>query len=91
VRQGGADERASAGTAWILGQVVRGRLRRSQAARLLGTSSHDQFEGRSSRCTLLVCTDDATSELMALRLVPGETTHGYMQTLPECRLVPELL
>jgi len=44
-------------------------------------SPHDWFEGRGSRCTLIVFIDDATSELMALRLVPAETTQAYMETL----------
>src|SRR3546814_20748141 len=44
-------------------------------------SPHDWFEGRAPRCTLLVFIDDATSELMALRFVPAETTAAYMQTL----------
>ncbi len=44
-------------------------------------SPHDWFEGRGPRCTLLVFIDDATSELMALRFAPAETTAAYMQTL----------
>lgn len=44
-------------------------------------SPHDWFEGRGPRCTLLVFIDDATSQLMALRFVPAETTAAYMQTL----------
>lgn len=44
-------------------------------------SPHDWFEQRGPRCTLLVFIDDATSELMALRFVPAETTAAYMQTL----------
>jgi hypothetical protein len=46
-------------------------------------SPHDWFEGRGPYCTLLVFIDDATSELMALRLVPAETTEGYMTLLRE--------
>ena len=44
-------------------------------------SPHDWFEDRGPRCTLIVFIDDATSELMALRFVPAETTKGYMETL----------
>ena len=39
------------------------------------------FEGRGPRCTLIVFIDDATSELMALRFAPAETTQAYMETL----------
>ena len=44
-------------------------------------SPHDWFEDRGPRCTLLVFIDDATSELMALRFAPAETTQAYMETL----------
>ena len=44
-------------------------------------SPHDWFEGRGSRCTLLVFIDDATGELMALHFTPTETTQAYMKTL----------
>ena len=44
-------------------------------------SPHDWFEGRAPRCTLIVFIDDATSELMALRFFPAETTQAYMETL----------
>ena len=44
-------------------------------------SPHDWFEGRAPRCTLIVFIDDATSQLMALRFVPAETTKAYMETL----------
>jgi len=46
-------------------------------------SPHDWFEGRGPYCTLLVFIDDATSELLALRLVPAATTEGYMTVLRE--------
>lgn len=46
-------------------------------------SPHDWFEGRGPYCTLLVFIDDATSELMALRFFPAETTEGYMAVLRE--------
>lgn len=44
-------------------------------------SPHDWFEGRGSRCTLIVFIDDATSRLLALRFVPTETTQAYRETL----------
>jgi len=44
-------------------------------------SPHDWFEGRGPRCCLIVFIDDATSQLLALRLVPVETTQAYMETL----------
>ena len=44
-------------------------------------SPHDWFEGRGARCTLIVFIDDATSELLALRFAPAETTQAYMEIL----------
>ncbi len=44
-------------------------------------SPHDWFEGRGPYCTLIVFIDDATSELLALRFAPTETTRAYMETL----------
>lgn len=44
-------------------------------------SPHDWFEGRAAACTLLVFIDDATSQLVALRFVPTETTQAYMELL----------
>ena len=44
-------------------------------------SPHDWFEGRGPRCTLIVFIDDATSELLALRFAPAETTRAYLETL----------
>jgi len=44
-------------------------------------SPHDWFENRGPRCTLIVFIDDATSELLALRFAPAETTQAYMETL----------
>ena len=46
-------------------------------------SPHDWFEGRAANCTLIVFIDDATSELMALKFSPTETTQSYMETLEE--------
>lgn len=56
------------------------RARRGELIQIDG-SQHDWFEGRGPRCTLLVFIDDATSELMALRFAPAETTTDYLLTL----------
>ncbi len=56
------------------------RPRRGELIQIDG-SPHDWFEGRAPRCTLLVFIDDATSELMALRFAPTETTTDYLLTL----------
>lgn len=42
-------------------------------------SHHDWFEGRASKCCLLVFIDDATSRLVGLRFEEGETTEGYFK------------
>lgn len=61
------------------------RPRRSQRGELvqIDGSPHDWFEGRGAKCTLIVFIDDATSELLALRFFPAETTQAYMETLAE--------
>jgi len=41
-------------------------------------SKHWWFEDRGPQCTLLVYIDDATSELMHLKMVETENTFGYM-------------
>lgn len=46
-------------------------------------SPHDWFEARAPQCTLIVFIDDATSQLMALRFAPTETTQAYMNTLQD--------
>ena len=46
-------------------------------------SDHDWFEGRASRCTLLVYVDDATSQLMGLHFVPHESAFTYFQLTRE--------
>lgn len=58
------------------------RARRGELIQIDG-SPHDWFEGRAPRCCLLVFIDDATSELMAQRLVDTETTLGYMGLLEQ--------
>jgi hypothetical protein len=44
-------------------------------------SHHDWFEGRASKCCLLVFVDDATSKIVAMRLEPSETTMGYLRCM----------
>lgn len=46
-------------------------------------SKHWWFEGRGPQCTLLVYIDDATSELMHLKMVESENTFAYMQATRE--------
>jgi len=43
-------------------------------------SHHDWFEGRASRCVLMVLIDDASNSTYA-RLYPAETTHGAFDAL----------
>ena len=44
-------------------------------------SHHRWFEDRGDKCTLLVCVDDATSALMALKFVASESTANYFAIL----------
>ena len=44
-------------------------------------SSHDWFEGRGPRCTLIVFIDDATGRLTALRFAPVESGKAYLDAL----------
>jgi transposase len=54
------------------------RSRRGELVQLDG-SEHDWFEGRGSRCTLLVYVDDATSETLHLKFVKSENTFDYFR------------
>jgi len=56
------------------------RERRSRLGELIQVdgSHHDWFEGRGSKCVLLLFIDDATSKIMYMRFVPAETTEAYM-------------
>ncbi len=47
-------------------------------------SPHDWFEGRASKCCLLVFIDDATSQIVGLRFEPSETTAEYFRLAREC-------
>lgn len=46
-------------------------------------SHHDWFEGRASKCCLLVFIDDASNRLMGLRFEASETTEGYFKLTRE--------
>jgi transposase len=61
-------------------QLRERRARHGELVQIDG-SPHDWFEGRSSRCTLIVFIDDATSELLVLHFAPSETTRAYLRAL----------
>lgn len=44
-------------------------------------SDHAWFEARGQRCTLLAFIDDATSQALHLRFVPGESTFDYFRSV----------
>lgn len=64
-------------------RVFQLRERRARFGELIQIdgSPHEWFEGRGSRCTLIVFIDDATGRLTAMRFVPAETTRAYLETL----------
>jgi len=66
-----------------LAKVHQSRLRRACFGELIQIdgSHHDWFEGRASRCCLIVFIDDATNRLVGLRFEPGETTVGYFKVM----------
>lgn len=59
------------------------RYRRDSRGELVQVdgSKHWWFEDRGPQCTLLVFIDDATSELMHLRMVESENTFAYMDAM----------
>lgn len=61
------------------------RQRRSKMGELIQIdgSEHDWFEGRGSRCTLLVFIDDATSNTLHLKFVKSENTFDYFEATRE--------
>ena len=61
------------------------RYRRDCRGELIQTdgSKHWWFEDRGPQCTLLVYIDDATSELMELKMVESENTFAYMEATRE--------
>jgi transposase len=60
----------------VIHQLRERRVRLGELVQIDG-SPHDWFEGRTSKCTLLVFVDDATSRLMYLQFVDAETTFNY--------------
>lgn len=61
------------------------RKRREQRGELvqIDGSPHAWFENRNKECCLLVFIDDATGELLHLRIVPVESTDAYFQAAGE--------
>ena len=61
-------------------RVYQPRYRRDCLGELIQIdgSHHDWFEGRASKCCLLVYIDDATGRLMHLRFCQSESTFDYM-------------
>ena len=50
----------------------------------LDGSPHDWFEGRAPKCTLLVFIDDATSQILWLEFVDGESKLAVTQATKNC-------
>jgi transposase len=65
------------------GQIHPRRDRRERQGELvqLDGSHHHWFEKRGAPCVLLVFIDDATSDVLLMRMYPGETTEAYMDAL----------
>lgn len=61
------------------------RTRRSHFGELeqIDGSYEYWFEDRADKCCLLVCIDDATSNLMQLRFCKAETTQDYLQLVKD--------
>lgn len=59
------------------------RTRRSRVGELvqIDGSYHEWFEDRAEKCCLLVCVDDATSQIMKMRFCETETTDNYFNTV----------
>ncbi len=66
-------------------RVYQLRERRSKYGELIQIdgSPHDWFEGRASKCTLIVFIDDATSKLLYLKFEKAETTWAYLDGIKE--------
>lgn len=66
-------------------RVYQPRYRRECLGKLIQIdgSHHDWFEGRASKCCLLVYIDDATGRLMHLRFCETESAFDYMLTTRE--------
>ncbi len=64
----------------LIHQLRERRARRGELVQIDG-SPFDWFEGRAPACTLLVCIDDATGQLMELRFGEAETTFNYFEVI----------
>jgi len=64
-------------------KIHQSRERRERFGELvqIDGSPHDWFEGRRSKCCLLVMIDDATSKIINARFEEAETTFGYMKAV----------
>lgn len=66
-------------------KVYARRTRRSCIGELIQIDGSYEwwFEKRGSQCCLLVCVDDATSQIMQMRFCETETTHDYFEMVGE--------
>ncbi len=64
----------------VVHQLRERRARRGELVQIDG-SPFDWFEGRAPACSLLVCIDDATGQLMELWFTDAETTFSYFEVL----------
>ncbi len=64
----------------VIHQLRERRARRGELVQIDG-SPFDWFEGRAPVCTLLVCMDDATGQLMELLFTAAETTFSYFEVM----------
>ncbi len=64
----------------VVHQLRERRARRGELVQIDG-SPYDWFEGRAPACSLLVCIDDVTGELMELRFTDAESTFSYFEIL----------
>ena len=64
-------------------RIHQSRERRARFGELvqIDGSPHDWFEGRASKCCLIVMIDDATSKIIYMRFEESETTFGYMRCI----------
>ena len=64
-------------------QIRRGNASRTQIVAQHDGSKHWWFEERGPQCTLLFFINDATSELLLLKMVETKNTFGYMDATRE--------
>ena len=71
-------------------RIFQNRKRRPRKGEMLQMdgSSHDWFEGRFDKCSLIYLIDDATSEIMAARFEMSETTKGYFRLMQDHLIIP---